>query len=361
VGQLALMIDLERCFGCRSCEAACKQEHFLGPGEFRNKVVWLGDPSTGALDFLTLTCQHCERPACLRACPVHPKAISKDPETGVVAVHEDRCTGCGECVIACPYSAMGFDASGHHAVKCDLCPDRRAEGRDPACASICPGHAITFGEREDLLARARREERRPRDHDHFLLKPSTIYLDPLRKRNGWPDGGDGRGPGDGLVGRRPAFADAPGAQAAVQRQGAAFPFGEEKAGLRPDRVEPGGCNFCFNCCSVKFHFRGDRLVGITGNEEDPVLRGRLCPKAQFSLQLHHNERRLRHPPSGRSHPNATLPEPGRRAARSASPTASPSGPARDRPPRAPRRRRRRWPMPGSRRPRPTACRGASHG
>ena len=27
-----------------------------------------------------------------------------------------------------------------------------------------------------------------------------------------------------------------------------------------DRVVPGGCNICFNCCSTKFHFRGDELV-----------------------------------------------------------------------------------------------------
>ena len=145
MGRLALMIDLERCFGCKSCEAACKQEHRLGPGAYRNKVIWLGDPSGGALDFLTLTCQHCERPACLRACPVHPKAIGKDPDTGVVAVDPARCTGCGECVIACPYSAMGFDAPGHVAVKCDLCrnlPQRSDGSSRAACVASCPTGAI---------------------------------------------------------------------------------------------------------------------------------------------------------------------------------------------------------------------------
>ena len=41
-------------------------------------------------------------------------------------VHPEHCTGCGECVIACPYGAMGYDGTDHHAVKCDLCTDRRA-------------------------------------------------------------------------------------------------------------------------------------------------------------------------------------------------------------------------------------------
>jgi Fe-S-cluster-containing dehydrogenase component len=38
------------------------------------------------LDFLTVTCQQCERPACLRACPIYPKAISKDPVTGSLEI-----------------------------------------------------------------------------------------------------------------------------------------------------------------------------------------------------------------------------------------------------------------------------------
>ncbi len=291
MSQLALMIDLERCFGCKSCEAACKQEHRLGPGEYRNKVVWLGDFEGEGLDFLTLTCQHCERPACLRACPVNPKAIDRNPATGVVRVLEDRCTGCGECVIACPYSAMGYDPSGHHAVKCDLCPDRRSAGLDPACASICPGHAISFGEREELLACARGDERSVRDHDHFLLKPQTIYLERIN--------GNSRGNGSAVspteFERRPAFVDAPKAHQVFAEKGAAFPYGKVKEEVKADRVEPAGCNICFNCCSAKFHFKGNELVQITGNDEDPVLKGKLCPKAQMTLQMYHNEHRLTRP------------------------------------------------------------------
>lgn len=285
--QLSLMIDLERCFGCKSCEAACKQEHRLGPGEYRNKVVWLGSPG-GGLDFLTLACQHCERPACLRACPVHPKAIEKDAATGVVRVLEERCTGCGECVIACPYSAMGYDPRGHHAVKCDLCPERRAESLPPACASVCPGRAISFGGKESHLARARKEGREVRDLDHFLLGPATVYLEPLKRERGLP----ALPPGPP---KRPAFPEAPRAQTVFEGKGASFPFGGDKAALRPDRAVPGGCNICFNCCTLKFHFKGEELVNITGNEEDPVLQGRVCPKSQFTLQLYHNERRLKHP------------------------------------------------------------------
>ncbi|MBX3664708.1 MAG: molybdopterin-dependent oxidoreductase [Burkholderiales bacterium] len=297
-GRLALLIDLERCTGCKSCEAACKQEHRLGPGEYRNKVVWASALEEEAgLAFLTLTCQHCERPACLRACPVNPKAITKDPATGIVRVDESRCTGCGECVMACPYSAMGYDPKGHHAVKCDLCVERRAEGAaTTACTSVCPTQAIRFGRRADLLAEAASEGRAPRDHDHFLLGPATIYLERLPSRDGSTATTaqiPARIPPRNA--RRPAFMDNRDSQAVVMKSVPAFPYGKPRDEVSADRVVPGGCNICFNCCSVKFHFKGDELVRITGNDDDPLLKGRVCPKSQLTLQLYHSEHRLRHP------------------------------------------------------------------
>jgi anaerobic selenocysteine-containing dehydrogenase/Fe-S-cluster-containing dehydrogenase component len=293
-GRLALMIDLERCTGCKSCEAACKQEHRLGPGAYRNKVVWASGLEEAGLAFLTLTCQHCERPACVRACPVHPKAIEKDPLTGAVSVVESRCTGCGECVIACPYSAMGYDPKSHHAVKCDLCADRRAQGETTACASVCPTRAIRFGRRDELLAEARREGRAPRDHDYFLLGPATIYLERLPAR-GEPGAAQVPSRAADGEGRRPAFMDAAAAQAVMVESQPAFPYGEPREAATADRAVPGGCNICFNCCTTKFHFRGERLVRITGNDEDPVLQGRVCPKSQLTLQLYHSEHRLLYP------------------------------------------------------------------
>ena len=289
--RLALMIDLERCIGCKSCEAACKAEHGLGPGEFRNKVAWLGDPDGGAFDFLTVTCQHCDRPACLRACPVNPKAIEKDPETGVVRVMENRCTGCGECVIACPYGAMGYDAEDHHSVKCDLCHDRRQKDLIPACSSVCPGYAISFGDRNDHLAQAKEENRTVRDQDHFLLNPATVYLDALPRDNRI----DGLRPIDKEQVRRPKFMDSPVAQGVFQKKSPSFPYREARPDREPDRVEPGGCNICFNCCSTKFHFKGDKLVRITGNEDDPLLKGKVCAKSQMTLQLYNSDKRLERP------------------------------------------------------------------
>jgi len=287
--RLALQIDLERCTGCKSCEAACKLEHGLGPGERRNRVVWLGDTdseSTGArpsLDFLTLTCQQCDRPACIRACPVHPKALSKDRLTGIVQVIEDRCVGCGECVVACPYGAMGFDSLGQHAVKCDLCVERRSTGIETtACQSVCPTRAIRFGEVETLSAQARQQGRQQIEHDAFLLGPATMYLDRVRE--------DARLDLTRLA--EPVIVDPP---AQIDAGSANFPFRTHRSERKIDRVVAGGCNICFNSCTTKFHFRDRQLVKVTGNEEDPVLQGRICPKSQLSVQLYASEHRLTEP------------------------------------------------------------------
>ena len=238
------------------------------------------------LNFLPLSCQHCARPACLRACPVAPKAISKDPITGIVSVNEDACVGCGECVTACPYGAMGYDADGHHAVKCDLCAERRAGGEvTTACASVCPTRAIQFGDRQAFLNESEAQDRDVLDFDPFLLDPATVYLDRI-------GGTDMQAALNSIDVTMPRVVDQPATRAAPEAQ---FPYGQPRAERQPDRIEPGGCNICFNCCTTQFHFRDDKLVKITGNPDDPILQGRVCPKSQLSLQLYGSENRLTQP------------------------------------------------------------------
>ena len=53
------------------------------------------------LPFLTL-CNHCEKPACVRACPT--KATFKR-EDGIVLMDFHRCIGCRFCMAACLYGS----------------------------------------------------------------------------------------------------------------------------------------------------------------------------------------------------------------------------------------------------------------
>ncbi|MEE2946558.1 MAG: molybdopterin-dependent oxidoreductase [Pseudomonadota bacterium] len=243
------------------------------------------------LDFLTVTCQQCERPACLRACPVNPKAISKDPDTGVVAINENRCTGCGECATACPYGAIGYNAEDHHAVKCDLCAHRREDGNGPACASVCPTKAIQFGKVEDHLAYAAENDREVLDNDHFLQKPSTVYL--KRKAD------QGLSQADHAARHAnqapPKLLTDHKVRRNLTSEETLHTY--QKADREVlDRAEvttvPGGCNICFNGCPIKFEMRDGQVTNIFGNEASPIFQGRVCPKSQMTLQTYHSKQRL---------------------------------------------------------------------
>lgn len=99
------VIDTARCFGCRSCVAACAVENHFTPESPWNVMVEYesGHYPNVARNFVTMNCMHCEQPSCKAACDAAGfKAISKN-EFGVVLVDYDKCTGCGYCATTCPY------------------------------------------------------------------------------------------------------------------------------------------------------------------------------------------------------------------------------------------------------------------
>ena len=54
-----------------------------------------------------------------------------------------------------PLTCPGTTASNKIS-KCTLCSDRIAEGLQPACAKTCPTGAIKFGDRNELIASAKK-------------------------------------------------------------------------------------------------------------------------------------------------------------------------------------------------------------
>ncbi|MDP2719531.1 MAG: 4Fe-4S dicluster domain-containing protein [Dehalococcoidia bacterium] len=150
--QYALLFDLKRCIGCRTCTIACKVENDLPVGENWIKVQTLGDPSRDLnsmkypalkMSFRPVTCMHCQDPPCLKACP--DEAISRG-EDGIVLIDQEKCTGCELCLPACPYDVIHFDSEARLARKCTLCRPRIEQGLEPFCARECPVGTIHFGE-----------------------------------------------------------------------------------------------------------------------------------------------------------------------------------------------------------------------
>ena len=111
--RLGFVIDKKSCIACHACAVACKVENNLPDGIWWARVLTDGGASqeTPAGEFPNLTmrnievnCQHCDNPACVKACPVG--ATYKDPDTGAVRQDYDKCIGCRMCMSACPYTGV---------------------------------------------------------------------------------------------------------------------------------------------------------------------------------------------------------------------------------------------------------------
>lgn len=109
--------------------------------------------------YMSLSCNHCDNPACLTACPMG--VISKDRETGIVLVASDACISCGRCRQACPWDAPQYydedyalyaqgDPRRPKMTKCTMCYDRINKGWKTACAAACWNRALDAGPISEL-------------------------------------------------------------------------------------------------------------------------------------------------------------------------------------------------------------------
>lgn len=164
---LALLYDATACVGCQACTAACVEANGAQhdapleaarsserglTAKARSTVKLYVAPDGTERSFVKLQCMHCIDPACVASCMF--RALHKDPISGIVRWEPDRCVGCRYCEIACPFHVPRFEwqTINPRIVKCELCSLRLAEGKEPACTSVCPTHAVLFGQRAELLA-----------------------------------------------------------------------------------------------------------------------------------------------------------------------------------------------------------------
>ncbi len=134
--------DMAQCVGCKCCEVACHEQN-ANPAAIKWRHVGEMEggqfPATKRL-FMSMACNHCLEPSCLKGCPVD--AYTKDPRTGVVLLKSDVCIGCQYCTWNCPYGAPQFDERQGVVTKCDLCHNRLSAGDMPACVGACPSGAL---------------------------------------------------------------------------------------------------------------------------------------------------------------------------------------------------------------------------
>ncbi len=161
-----IVVRVDRCVGCHTCELACALAHSEPAGSKRIKASST-ELDWGRLHSLSrsgmrpgyrlnveayakravpIHCLHCDDAACLAACPTG--AIFRAGESGPVLYDSERCIGCRMCVQACPFGVIQVHPNAKGVLKCDLCIDRLADHREPACVESCPTKALLFVEEE---------------------------------------------------------------------------------------------------------------------------------------------------------------------------------------------------------------------
>ncbi len=183
--------DSSICNGCYNCQIACKDEHVANDwtpyakpqpetGQFWLKLTEKvrGQVPRVKVAYTALMCNHCDNAPCMEACK--PQAIYKRKD-GLVIIDPVKCTGCKNCVDACPYGAIYFNDDLNIAQKCTGCAHLLDSGwKEPRCVDACPTLAIKFVEESEAKAFIKEAEYiKPERKD--ADKPRVYYKD-LPKR-----------------------------------------------------------------------------------------------------------------------------------------------------------------------------------
>lgn len=209
-----MVIDLQRCIGCWACTIVCKEEHFIPPGIFWNRVIIseTGKYPSVRKEIYPVLCNHCRDAVCIEVCPTGATYKRKD---GIVLVDYNKCMGCRYCVVACPYQQRtycdgvkeyfpgqgltDFEKLGRELYpfergtvsKCTFCVERIDDGlkrglkpgvdreATPACVNACVPRARVFGDLDDPDSKVStliREKRAVQFHPEFGTDPSVYYI-----------------------------------------------------------------------------------------------------------------------------------------------------------------------------------------
>ena len=156
----AILYDSTLCIDCKACESGCAERWGLPyndriAGEEYLSAHKLTAVETHGDHYCRRLCMNCLQPACVSVCPVG--ALQKT-SLGPVVYDSSKCMGCRYCMQACPFQVPTYEWSKRLPLvrKCDMCYERQSHGKQTACAEACPVGATVNGDRDELIAEARR-------------------------------------------------------------------------------------------------------------------------------------------------------------------------------------------------------------
>ncbi len=159
--QYSFLFDSSKCVNCRACVIACKRWNNLNgdvsqtePADLASNtwnVVNTTKSSAGATIYVKEQCLHCLEPACVFGCPT---GALKKYDQGQVVIDPERCIGCRNCLMVCPFQIPKFDDVVGVSRKCWMCYNRSNIGLPTACVESCPHDALDYGTRAEMVSEA---------------------------------------------------------------------------------------------------------------------------------------------------------------------------------------------------------------
>jgi Fe-S-cluster-containing dehydrogenase component len=217
--KFVMVVDLAKCKNALKCQNACNKGHYITGENAWLKVYKMQESEETAPYYMPTQCQHCDKPPCVKVCPVDATFKRED---GIVLIDNERCIGCRFCMAACPYSIRVFnwnepeqgvienkaeytpDFCGEPSVKgtvdkCDFCPHQIVKGELPFCVKACPNDVFAFGDMyEDAvtngsgetfkLSKLLKDRAGNRLMEGLGTEPSVYYLPPVDRIQDFEEG-----------------------------------------------------------------------------------------------------------------------------------------------------------------------------
>jgi tetrathionate reductase subunit B len=182
--------DVSKCNGCYNCQIACKDEHVANDwspyakpqpdtGQFWIKLneYIRGTVPKVKMHYIPVMCAHCEDALCKKACKVEGAIYQR--QDGLVIIDPVKCTGCKNCVDACPYRAIYFNEDLNIAQKCSGCAHLLDNGwKEPRCVDACPTEALKLMEENEATDLIKKAEIL---HPEYQVKARAYYLNIPKK------------------------------------------------------------------------------------------------------------------------------------------------------------------------------------
>jgi benzoyl-CoA reductase subunit BamC len=130
-----IKIDIDKCNGCRACEAICSAVHsspiYSGTNPEKSRIRVTFEPVNNLY------------------MPVLASGYTPAECAGryTYRLKEKKYPECAFCSASCPSRDLFVDPDSGLPLKCDMCEE--AELAEPACVTVCMNDALTYEEMEE--------------------------------------------------------------------------------------------------------------------------------------------------------------------------------------------------------------------